>query len=46
MEHNKSVDCLAKLAFAEKENLQVFETLQREALEFLETDRERSICIP
>ncbi|MFQ6661196.1 hypothetical protein Gotur_029431 [Gossypium turneri] len=29
-----------------KENLQVFETPPREALEFLETDKERSICIP
>ncbi|MBA0694563.1 hypothetical protein Goari_004846 [Gossypium aridum] len=45
-EHNRSSDYLAKLAFAEKEDLKLICTPPREVLEFLKADKERSIRIP
>lgn len=45
-EHNQSVDHLAKLSFAKKEDLQLVDTPPRKVVEFLEADKERSIHIP
>lgn len=45
-EHNQSVDFLAKLAFSNKEDLQLIDTPPREAIKLLEANKERSLRTP